>query len=110
MPHCTASTEADEANMLPFADEAEQADAEQSWPGLFWLPPADKEPNERDMLHLDDELAGLIAAADAPADQHVTHSAKPEPVVSLPGEVVAAHSNSAAVALTSHNGSCAMRL
>ena len=109
MSHCTASTEADEANMLPFADEAEQADAEQSWPGLFWLPPAEKEPSARDMLHLDDELAGLIEAADTPADSHGTRSTKPAPVVSVPGEVLAAHSKSAAVVPISHNGSCAMR-
>ena len=80
--------------MLPFADEAEQADSTQSWPGLFWMPPADDEPAERDMLHLDDELAGLMEAADMPADQAGPHSTKPEPVVSVPGEVLLAHSKS----------------
>ena len=72
--------------MLPFADEAEQAGSYQSWPGLFWLPPADEEFGERAMLHLDDELAGLMEAADMPADQHGTHSTKPEPVSPVPGE------------------------
>ena len=83
--------------MLPFADEAEQADVAQSWPGLFWLPPADDEPGRRAMLHLDDELAGLLEAADTPANQAGMHNTKPEPVVSVAGEVLAAHSKSAAV-------------
>ena len=59
---------------------------EQSWPGLFWLPPAGDEPAERNMLHLDDELAGLIEAADTPAEQAGAHSTKPEPIISVPGE------------------------
>ena len=64
--------------LLPSADEAEQSVSEQSWPGLFWLPPVDDKPSERAMLHLDDELAGLIEAADTPADQDRTHITKPE--------------------------------
>ena len=67
--------------MRASADEAEQSHAEQSWPGLFWLPPADEEAGERDMLHLDDELAGLVES-DMPAE---THTAKPEPASSVPG-------------------------
>ena len=72
--------------MLPSADDPQQADSQQSWPGLFWLPPAGAGPNERDMLRLDDELAGLIEAADMPADQHGTHTTRPEAASSMPGE------------------------
>ena len=82
--------------MQPLALAAEDSDVEQSWPGLFWLPPAIDEPGERDMLHLDDELAGLVAAADLSADQHVTHSAKPEPASPVPGESSVVHSKLAA--------------
>ena len=38
------------------------------------------------MLSLDDELAGLIAAADMPADQAGAHSTKPEPASLVPGK------------------------
>ena len=69
--------------MLP---SAEEVDSTQSWPGLFWLPPADDEPAERDMLHLDDELAGLVEAADTPGGQDGTHTTKPEPALPVPGE------------------------
>ena len=69
--------------MLPTAEET---DSTQSWPGLFWVPPVDDEPGERDMLHLDDELAGLIEAADTPAGQAGAHSTKPEPALSVAGE------------------------
>ena len=82
----TAHSEGSEPKVLPSADETEQTDATQTWPGLFWLPPADDQPAERDMLHLDDELAGLIEAADMPADQHGAHTTKPEPTSSVPGE------------------------
>ena len=103
--------EADEANTLPVADEAEQADAEQSWPGLFWLPPADENPAERDMLNLDDELAGLIEAADTPAEQARTHSTKPEATVPAPGEVMLAKNKSAAVVpISYYDGRFAMHL
>ena len=37
------------------------------------------------MLHLDDEIAGLIEAADMAADQAGPHSTKPEPVSPVPG-------------------------
>ena len=74
--------------MLPAAEET---DSKQSWPGLFWLPPADAEPGERDMLHLHDEMAGLIEAADTPADQARTHITQPEPVVSVAGERLLTH-------------------
>ena len=78
--------------MLPAVDEAEQSGMGQSWPGLFWLPPADNGRDPGDMLHLDDELAGLIAAADPPADQHGVHSTKPEAAPSVLGEDSLAHS------------------
>ena len=39
------------------------------------------------MLHLDDELAGLVEAADMPADQDGAHSTKPEPASLVPGEL-----------------------
>ena len=79
--------------------DAEEGDVEQSWPGLFWLPPVDDEPGERDMLHLDDELAGLVEAADMSADQHVAHSAKPEAASSVPGDSFVVHGNLAATVL-----------
>ena len=82
--------------MQRLAFAAEESDVEQSWPGLFWLPPAVDEPHERNMLHLDDELAGLIEAADTPADQHVAHSAKPEAASSVPGDGFMVHVNLAA--------------
>ena len=47
---------------------------------------------ERGMLRLNDEMAGLIEAADMPADQHGTHSSKPEPASSAPGESQVVHS------------------
>ena len=53
------------------------------------------EEAEHVMLRLDDELAGLIEAADTPADQAGAHSTKPEPLSPLPGEVLATHSMSA---------------
>ena len=43
---------------------------------------------EHVMLHLDDELAGLIEAADMPADQHGTHTTKPEPASQVAGECI----------------------
>ena len=72
--------------MPPFADEAEQSDTDQTWHSLLWIPPLNDEPAERAMLHLDDELAGLIEAADTRTGQDGAHSAKPEPAVSVPGE------------------------
>ena len=42
------------------------------------------------MLHLDDELAGLIEAADMAAAQAGAHPTKAEPVAPVPGEVHAA--------------------
>ena len=85
-----------EASVLPLTDEGEQSDVEHSWPSLFWLPPADNQPGERNMLHLDDELAGLLEAADMPADPAGVHSTKPEAASSVPGEVWAAFSKFAA--------------
>ena len=89
---CTACTKADGADMLPCVDEAEQSDMGQSWPGLFWLPPADNGRDPRDMLHLDEELAGLVEAADTPADQDRTHSTKPEAASSVAGGGALAYS------------------
>ena len=88
--------------MLPFADDAEQIDVEQLWPGLFWLPPAGDGLDERDMLHLDDELAGLLEAADMPAVQAEAHTTKTEAASSLPGDFWAAFSKSAAAVSISH--------
>ena len=47
------------------------------------------------MLHLDDELAGLIEAADTPAGQDKMHS--PQPGALLPAEVPSVQSKSATV-------------
>ena len=82
--HYTAVAKAVEAVCCSAADEAEQSDVEHSWPGLFWLPPA--EMSKRDMLALDDELAGLMEAAEVPADQHGAHTTQPQPASSVPGE------------------------
>ena len=38
------------------------------------------------MLRLDDELAGLVEAADMPAGQAGAHSNKPEPASFVPGK------------------------
>ena len=94
---CNAHAKAGKPNALPSADEAEETDSQQTWPGMFWLPPADDGLAERDMLHLDDELAGLLEAADMPAAQAGPHPTKPEPASPVPGEVWAAFSKSAAV-------------
>ena len=72
--------------MLPTADEAEQSDAEQTWRNLLWIPPTDDESGEHVMLQLDDELAGLLEAADTPAAQARMHPTKSEPASSVPGE------------------------
>ena len=81
-PDCSAHTEGGELA----ADEAEETDSAQSRRGLFWVPPADDEPGQCDTLHLDDELAGLIEAADTPADGHTAHVRKPEPTSLMQGE------------------------
>ena len=60
--------------------------AEQNWPGMFWLPPSDEDFSKRDMLRLDDELAGLMEAADMPADQHGANTAKPHTASAARGE------------------------
>ena len=51
---------------------------------------------ERVMLRLDDELAGLIEAADTPAGQDGAHPSKAEPASPVPGEAPLTHSMSAA--------------
>ena len=82
----TALTQDVDTNMLPFASAAEESDSKQSWSGLFWLPPADDEPAEHDMLRLDDELDGLVEAADTSADEHGTPSTKPGLPPPVPGQ------------------------
>ena len=72
--------------MLTSADEAEQRVSDQTWRQLLWISPLHDNPSERAMLHLDDELAGLLEAADMPADQARTHTTKPEPAPSVPGK------------------------
>ena len=51
---------------------------------------------EHIMLHLDDELAGLIEAADVPAGQDKIHSTQPDAVSLVPGEPSGVHNKSAA--------------
>lgn len=46
---------------------------------------ASSEDAEHVMLHLNDEIAGLIEAADIPADQAGAHSTKPEPATLVLG-------------------------
>ena len=84
----------DAADMQPLALAAEDSDVEQSWPGLFWLPPVVNEPRECDMLRLDDELASLIEAADTSADQDRTHSMKPAAAASMLGQDSLTHRSS----------------
>ena len=50
-----------------------------------------------DMLHLDDELAGLVEAADMAAAQAGAHPTKPEPASPVPGEVSVVLCNISAV-------------
>lgn len=52
---------------------------------------------EHAMLRLDDEIAGLIEAAEVPAVQHGTHSS--DAVSTVPGELPTLHSMSAAALL-----------
>ena len=56
---------------------------------------------EHTMLQLDDELAGLIEAADTPAGQAGPQSTKPEIVSLMAGEAAFAHSLSARLAKSS---------
>ena len=93
-------TEADAAEMLLFgrpdcarlfvSDIMLSSDA-----GIADLAPS--QGAERDMLRLDDELAGLIEAADVPVAQDKMHSPKPDAVSLVPGELSTAHHQSAAV-------------
>ena len=46
------------------------------------------EDAQQKMLHLDDEIAGLIEAAEIPADQAGAHSTKPELVSPVAGELI----------------------
>lgn len=68
--------------MLPAADEAEQSISDETWRRLSWIAPASDGPGERIRLGLEDELAGLIEAADMPAAKADTHSMKPKLVSS----------------------------
>ena len=61
--------------------------------GIVDLAPS--EGAEHVMLCLDDEMAGLIEAADVPVGQDKSHS--PQPGAQLPAEVPSAQSKSAAV-------------
>ena len=81
------------------AHVAEQSDSQQT--GLGYAGLAAPEDAERDMLHLDDELAGLIEAADTPAGQAGPQSTKPEIVSLMAGEAAFAHSLSARLAKSS---------
>ena len=45
------------------------------------------------MLHLDDEIAGLVEAADMPAAQAGAHTTKPEPASPVAGELPGVHSS-----------------
>ena len=65
--------------------------------GSYRSDPSHAEVSEGDMLRLDDELAGLIEAADMPAGQAGVHPTKPEPTSSVPGELAVALMVSAAV-------------
>ena len=47
---------------------------------------APSENTEHVMLHLDDEIAGLIEAADMPVEQAGAHNTKPEPATLVPGK------------------------
>ena len=47
---------------------------------------APSEDAEHGMLHLDDEIAGLVEAADMPADHSGAHTMKPEPASSVAGK------------------------
>ena len=79
-------------NMPPLADEAEQIAWDQTWRNVLWIPPSNDEPVERAMLRLDDEMAGLIEAADTPADGHAARSTRPEASSSVPGKSSLVHS------------------
>ena len=60
---------------------------------------------EHVMLRLDDEMAGLVEAAEVPADSHGTHSS--DAVSPMPGQSPALHSIPAAALLHKH-GWCAV--
>lgn len=47
---------------------------------------APSESAEHVMLRLDDELAGLLEAAEVPADQDKSHSSQPDAVTPVLGE------------------------
>ena len=100
-----ADTEADAAGMPPAAPGAEQSDSQQTV--LSYAGSAPPEDAERDMLHLDDELAGLVKAADMPAAQAEAHTTKPKPVSPVAGQLAFAHSMSAdALLLMGHAVPC----
>ena len=69
--------------------------------GMTGLIPA--ENAESDMLRLDDEVAGLIEAADMPADQAGANAPKAELVPPMPGEAPFMHSMAAAARLAKNS-------
>ena len=73
------------------ASAAEQSRSEMIMPSHAHVSPGA-------MLRLDDEMAGLIEAADMAADQAGAHPTKPEPASPVAGEVSSAHNKSAAAA------------
>ena len=89
-----AVTEADAAGVQPAARVAKQSDSAQT--GLRCAGLAPPEDAEHDMLHLDDEIAGLVEAANVSAAQDGMHITKPEPASSVPGEAPVVHSMFAA--------------
>ena len=95
-----------ESDMLSFVPAAEGSDSNQSWPGLFWLPPAADGRDSRDMLRLDDELAGLIEAADPSADQPESHTAKPESPPTAPGETFSRDKTQVSCCIVGHVVGC----
>ena len=90
-----------ELALSPCAEETDPGDLDQTWQSLLWIPPSDEDSSKRGMLRLDDELAGLTEAAEVPANQHDTHTTKPEPLLSLQGEVSVMQIKSAAAAAAS---------
>lgn len=75
-------------NMPESASVAEQSRSE-------LIMPSHAQASAGAMLRVEDELAGLIEAANTPADQAGAHTTKPEPASLVPGELSLAQSKSA---------------
>ena len=58
-----------------------------------------RNPEQNDMLRLNDELDGLIEAAEMSADPHGVHIRKPEAASSVPGEAFGVEGKWAAACL-----------